>query len=172
MFSIVFFTIILLLIVYISNKDKPVIGKKLYIHSFLLWVFLMMFATSFKMLGWALIHFEEIPKYFYIEIGVIPDWLNITMWAIGLLFGIKAFILVYSLAKRSKKSREKLLKFLPIFYILTVYEVFKGGMSEALTSQRLILMILFSILIPAILYGSIYYFYRRKDVQNEIFIED
>jgi len=64
MFSIIIWTLLLLFTIYKANKIESISGSLLYLHSFVLWIFLMLFVTSFRMLGWAIGHSEDIQKYF------------------------------------------------------------------------------------------------------------
>jgi glucan phosphoethanolaminetransferase (alkaline phosphatase superfamily) len=101
-----------------AKKLGKIEGKNNYINIFLLWLFLMMFSTSFKMLGWAIGNFQDINKYFYIQVGIIPDWLNLTMWGLFLFFGIIAMFLSFAIARRKEQARKIFITLLPIFYIL------------------------------------------------------
>jgi len=173
MLSVLLWTAVLVFLVHRSNKIEPIKGKILYIHSFLLWIFLMLFHTSPSMLGWSIRHYKDIKKYFYVPVGVIPDWMNLLMWGLLLLFGLIAIFLVSGMAKRKEKSRRIFIRLLPIFYLLTAYEVFKGfyvaGENE-IQQPSFILVALISLSILLVPFVVMYHFYNREDIKDKIFI--
>lgn len=147
-------------------------GKLGVVHTFLLWIFLMSFSTSFKMLGWALGHTSDIKKYFYIPVGLIPDWFNLIMWAAFLVFGIAAMFLTFGLAKRKEKHRKIFVKLLPIFYLLNVYEFAKSFYLAGSTKDVSVLFaVTIGLLVIAIPFGSMLYFYNKESVKEKIFVE-
>ena len=173
MLSTIIWTGILLFTIHrTGQKLGKIEGKINYIHMFLLWLFLMIFSTSFKMLGWAIGHFQDIEKYFYIQIGVIPAWLNITMWLLVLIFGIIAMFLSLAMAKRKEQARKIFIILLPIFYILNVYEMFKGFYTTPSTHEVSVYIALgISLLFIAIPMSAMYYFYQKNTEIRKIFIK-
>jgi hypothetical protein len=155
-----------------NNTLGKIEGKMGIFHGVLLWLFLMTFSTSVKMLGWSLGHIDEIEKYFYIPIGPIPNWLNLTMWLLFLVFGLFATYLSFKLASRKEKFRKIFVKFIPIFYILNVYEFVKSFFINA-SKENLSLWLAISIglIIIAIPFGLMLYFYSRESVKEKIFTE-
>ena len=171
MFSTIMWTVLLAYILYKTNNNQGKIkGKKNLIHIILLWLFLMTFSTSFKMLGWAVGHTSDIMKYFYISLDFIPAWINLTMWVLNLLFGILAIIIALQMAKRKKKYRDIFIKLLPIFYLLSTFEFIRGFWQAGSTENlSMIYVILSGLLLMSIFFGTLYYFYNRDDVKNNIF---
>lgn len=156
-----------------SKKLGRIEGKNNYINIFLLWLFLMMFSTSFRMLGWTIGNFQDINKYFYIQVGVIPDWLNLTMWGLFLFFGIIAMFLSFGMARRNEKARKIFITLLPVFYILNVYELFKGFYTNPSTHEVSAYMVLgiclFAMAIPI---SVMYYFYQKNGKIRQVFIKE
>ncbi|MDD3774619.1 MAG: hypothetical protein PHV08_01535 [Sulfurovaceae bacterium] len=173
MLSVFLWTGILLFTLHRTNSSLGKIdGKTGFVHAFLLWIFLMSFSTSFKMLGWAFGHTSDIKKYFYIPVGPIPDWFNLIMWAAFLVFGIAAMLLTFELAKRKEKYRKIFVKLLPIFYLLSVYEFAKSFYLAGSTEDASILLaVSIGLLVFAIPFGSMFYFYSKESVKEKIFAE-
>ncbi len=172
MFSTVLWTGILFFTIYkTGQKLGKIEGRTNYLHMFLLWLFLMMFSTSFKMLGWTIGNSQDIEKYFYIPIGIIPAWLNLTMWGFVLFFGIVAILLALAMAKRKEQARKIFIILLPIFYVLNVYEVVKGFYLNGAAQEISIYLVLgISLFVNAIPMGSMYCFYKKSNTIRKIFI--
>ncbi|PHR54806.1 MAG: hypothetical protein COA44_12300 [Arcobacter sp.] len=172
MFSTAIWTGILFFTIHkTGQKLGKIEGKINYLHIFLLWLFLMMFSTSFKMLGWTIGNYQDIEKYFYIQVGIIPAWLNLTMWGLILVFGIVAMFLTFAMAKRKEQARKIFILLLPLFYVLNVYEVVKGFYVNGATQEMSIYLILgMSLFVISIPMGSMYYFYNKSNTVKKIFI--
>ncbi|NOR56868.1 MAG: hypothetical protein GQ531_11780 [Sulfurovum sp.] len=173
MFSIAIWTGILLFTIHKTSEVLGKIeGKINYLHIFLLWLFLMMYSTSLKMLSWSIVNTEDIEKYFYIQVGVIPPWLNLTMWLLVLVFGIIGMFLSLAMAKRKEQARKVLIALLPIFYILNVYEMFKGFYTNSVPTEISAYIVLgICLFVSAIPISAMYYFYQKNSKIRKIFIK-
>ena len=168
--SFVFWTIALSFAANKANKNKFLEGRTYKLHLFFAWLLLMLHATGFKMLGWAVSNQELVVERYYKTIGPIPAWLNISSWVANMLFCIVAIIVAFSLINRKVSARQWVLRLIPILYLLAVMETIKGFYIED-TNSTIPLLIPFAIgaITFAIPFIAIYLFYRRKRVKEEIF---
>ena len=172
MLSGIIWSLVLFYVIYTENSSQPIRGKMLFIHSLLLWVFLMLFFSSAKMIGWAVWNPTNIQKYFYVNVGIIPDWLNLLSWTLGLVFGIIAIFLTFMLARRKEYARKKFVALLPIFYTLSVFDMFKSFYGFILSqdgSASVSFIAISSLIIQLLVFAPMYYFYNSSPVKKDIF---
>lgn len=171
--SLIIWTAVFAYVVYKTNKDHGKLKGKTYkVHVVLAWFLLIFHFTGFKMLGWAVGHPKSIFEYFYIPVGPLPAWFNLSTWAGNLICSIAAIIMAFSLAKRKESARVWLLRLIPIFYLFGVTEAIKGfyksGSSESI--PPLFVATLVNALLLAIPFGTLLFFYRKENVRTQIFI--
>lgn len=149
----------------VSGKLK---GKVYRFHVLLSYLLLIFSFTGFDMLGWAVLYPKGIFENFYVPIGPLPAWFNLSAWFGNLVSNIAASILAIALARRTKRSRALLLGLIPVFYLFTLvtqakvlYESNAPVLSAVLTAVFL-----------SIPYGGIYLFYRKESVRRQIFMGD
>ena len=171
--SLLIWTLVFAFIISKANKDLGELNGKTYkIHVFLAWLLFVIHFTGFKMLGWAVGHHKLILEHFYISVGPLPAWFNLTAWVASLICSIGATILAFSLAMRKEKARIWLLRLIPIFYLVTAAEFLKGFYkSDSETVVPLLAAATISLFLVAIPFGGFYLFYLRKTVKSEIFAE-
>ena len=169
--SFVIWTTAFAFVAYKANSDShKVVGKLYGFHLFLAWILLMLHSHGFKTVGWAIGNSESIPEYFYIPIGPLPAWFNLSTWVIGTAFSILAMLMSFSLVKRKEKARIWLIRVLPLFYILAIIEgartLYKelGAEVSSIWEPVTIGAILF-----AFPFGAMLYFYRKENVKTQIF---
>ncbi len=154
-----------------TKKFGELSSKNYRIHVLLAWLFLMFNNSGFKMLGWAVFHPSAISKYFYIPVGPMPAWFNLSTWAANLIASIVSILLALALAKRKDLGRKRLLKYLPVLYPIAVIEFVKGFYKAGRSENIVPIFIAFAIggVAIAILYLPIFLFYRKEEVSREIF---
>ena len=171
MISFLVWNMIFAYVVFKTNKQHEKIEGKLYkFHVFLAWLLLFINSTGLQNLGWAVGHPKSIFKYFYIPIGPLPAWFNLSSWAGNLICSIMGMSLAFSLAERKETARVWLLRLIPIFYFFTVTETIKGFYkNNNATISPLFVSVSISALILVIPFSAIFFFYRRDSVRNQIF---
>ena len=64
-----------------TDKDQGKLsGKNYNLHIFLAWLLLVLHSTGFKMLGWAVSHPKSIFENFFIPVGPLPAWFNLSTY--------------------------------------------------------------------------------------------
>ena len=170
-YSLIIWTIIFAFVAYKANHNShKVVGKLYKFHLFMAWLLLIMHSHGFKTVGWAIGNSDDISDYFYIPIGPLPAWFNLSTWVIGTAFSILAIVLSISLVKRKEKARVWLLRVVPLFYILAIIEGARTLYRESATEVSSIWEpVIIGAVIFAIPFGAIYYFYRKDNVKTQIF---
>lgn len=171
MISAVIWSAALFVTLYYTDRSLGKIeGNRGYIHAFLLWIFLLAFSSSFQMLGWAFGNPHDIEKHFFVPVGPILDWFNMSMWAALLVFGIIAIFLTFGMARRKESSRKIFVRLLPVFYVLHAYEFAKSLYLESAAGENsMFSLTVLGLLIAAIPFGAMYSFYSRQDIKKKIF---
>ena len=173
LFSGALWTICFILTVRGATKKNGELSSKNYrIHLLLAWLFLMFNNSGFKMLGWAVSHPSAITEYFFVQVGPIPAWFNLTSWAAHLIASIVSILIAFSLARRKSIARKRLLICLPILYPIAVVETVNGFYkADNESTAPLFVAIGICGILVAILYSPIFLFYKRDEIAKEIFTD-
>ncbi len=140
------------------KRDKGKNKKAKTFHTILLTLLILAFAGSFGKIGWLIRNFDKTKQLFGNEIGILSGNVNLLIFYSNLVLSLIVLVFAYQMINRKENARKKLLIFLPILAIPSVFQFYISWMKagdDALFNDLVIL------LIGAIVIGTITFIYLK-----------
>jgi len=150
-----------------SNEPK---NDLFYIHAFILWAFLMETTHSVEMLAWSIAYSSSIKSHFYIAIGPMPNWLNLTTWGLYILLGVIGMFVVIGMALRYEKARKLFMITMPVLLVSSGIEIWKDFYQDGLGLQDPLLVTVVAVIFYSVIQIAILYYFYSKENVKKIFV--
>ena len=145
------------------------------IHAIILLLLVLNLVGAFRIILWAAMYPDLIFKYSYVLPGYLPPWLAWSHDILCYICELVEIFLVFGLAKRQSRARERFIKLIPLFFIVTALGFLKGailGSSEAqrhLSINKFWVLVLLSFVLMGMFYVVIYRFYASEKTKRLLF---
>ena len=95
-------------------------------HSFFLFFVIVSHSTAFRTLGWVVWHPGQVGATLGVPVGVFPAGLTLLVKLSGMLVGVAALVLTFSMARRKQWARVVFTYALPVIYVSGALHVYLG----------------------------------------------
>lgn len=154
------FTILLLLNNFKLDARKHEKAKAF--HFIVITIAGVYFANSFRVLGWAVIHFDKTIDKFYTSLGWIMPTLNFTLFVVQLALSLVASVQFGKMINRDRKAKNLMLRLLPFLAISEAFSFYRSYAEYGLAMEGAFLGFVLGFFFYSLLALGIYRLYTRQ----------
>ncbi len=112
------------------KNDKGLHIKAKIFHSILIFLLMSSFAGSFARLGWTIGHMDKIIERFGVDVGIVPGPVHLIIYFVNLVLSLTILVLAYQMVRRKDMARKLFMNLFPILALTTVFNIYRGWLSE------------------------------------------
>jgi hypothetical protein len=152
---------------YIIDKGQHIKAK--IINGIFIGLITIMYADSFRYIGWMIREPNKIKEIWYSQVGIIPESAHLIINFSSVIIGITLIFFASKMTRRDEFGRISTLRLLPLIAAIEVFSFYRGWISDgndSTTNQ------IFALLIGTILIGGLcFLIFRiyRSQFMNDFF---